>query len=92
MEKIYAKGLTRKEYIKQWMQLREVGNMFEDIFEEKKLSIKDLRRLFRKELENKDLRIGYVANIAMLLHDRYGITDYETRNRAAEDILILIFN
>lgn len=39
-----------------------------------------------------DLRIGYQANVAMLLHDRYGITDYETRNKAANDILNKIFD
>jgi hypothetical protein len=33
----------------------------------------------------------YVANIAMLLHDRYGITDYEKRNAAGNDIVKLIF-
>jgi len=36
-------------------------------------------------------RDGYVSNVAMLLHDRYGITDYETRNKAADDIIHLIF-
>jgi hypothetical protein len=34
----------------------------------------------------------YVANVAMLLNDRYGITDRETRTLAANDILKLIFD
>lgn len=38
-----------------------------------------------------DFRDGYVANIAMLLHDRYGITDYKTRNAAGDDIVKLVF-
>ena len=38
------------------------------------------------------LRLGYLANIAMLLHDRYGITGMEERNAAAADILRLIFD
>jgi hypothetical protein len=38
-----------------------------------------------------DLAYGYEANIAMLLHDHYGITDYDTRNAAAVDIIKLVF-
>jgi len=38
-----------------------------------------------------DFKMVYIANIAMLLHDHYGITDYDKRNVAAEDILKLIF-
>ncbi len=38
-----------------------------------------------------DFRNGYVANIAMLLHDRYGIRNYEKRNKAGDDIVRLIF-
>lgn len=34
---------------------------------------------------------GYISNIAMLLHDNHGITDYEKRNAAARDILHLVF-
>jgi len=34
---------------------------------------------------------GYVANVAMLLHDRYGLTDISVRNAAAREILWLIF-
>ena len=38
-----------------------------------------------------DLRYGYQSNIAMLLHDQYGITEHDKRNAAANDILKLIF-
>ena len=41
--------------------------------------------------EDKGLKWGYISNIAMLLHDKYGITNYSQRNRAAEDILRLVF-
>ncbi len=40
---------------------------------------------------DEDFRQTYVANIAMLLHDRYDIIDWEKRNKAAEDIMDLIF-
>ena len=50
------------------------------------------RRTMAKKLrDDEGLRLAYVANVAMLLHDRYGITDYEPRNKAANDILTLIF-
>ena len=45
----------------------------------------------RKLKTDEDLREGYRSNIAMLLHDRYGITSHRRRNQAAEDILNLIF-
>lgn len=38
------------------------------------------------------LRIGYVANVAMLLSDRYGMTEPATRDEAARAILCLIFD
>ena len=38
------------------------------------------------------LRLGYQSNIAMLLSDKYNLTDYEHRNQAATDILNLIFD
>lgn len=41
--------------------------------------------------EDPDFKRGYVANVAMLLHDHYGITNFDKRNAAAEDILELIF-
>ncbi len=47
-----------------------------------------IRTAFERD---KGFKIGYISNIAMLLHDRYGITDRETRNQAAEDLLQLIF-
>jgi hypothetical protein len=37
------------------------------------------------------LRIGYVANVAMLLSDRYGMTEPATRDEAARAIICLIF-
>ena len=44
----------------------------------------DCRRFMANTLKcDEGLRLGYEANVAMLLHDRYGITDYETRNQAA---------
>jgi len=54
--------------------------------------IKRAREVIAKALEqDEDLKLGYVSNIAMLLHDRYDITDYDQRNQAAEDILKLLF-
>ena len=54
--------------------------------------IKRARKVMRKAFEKDgSLLVGYVSNIAMLLHDKYGITNYEKRNRAAKDILNLIF-
>lgn len=51
-------------------------------------AVKTMQDVFNKD---EDFKMGYIANIAMLLHDRYGITNYEKRNQAAEDILKLIF-
>lgn len=54
--------------------------------------IKDAREtIWMAFEEDEHFKDGYISNIAMLLHDRYGITDYEERSRAAEDILRLIF-
>ena len=33
----------------------------------------------------------YVANVAMLLHDRYGITNHKTRTKAGYEIIRLVF-
>lgn len=54
--------------------------------------IKRARKIMRKTFE-KDANFfeTYISNIAMLLHDRYGITDVIERNKAARDILRLIF-
>lgn len=49
---------------------------------------KTMRDAFDKD---EDFKYGYIANIAMLLHDRHGITNYDKRNAAAEDILQLVF-
>jgi len=55
-------------------------------------SFADCRRFMVNTLKcDEGLREGYVANVAMLLHDCYGITDHEIRNEAAEAILTLIF-
>jgi hypothetical protein len=54
--------------------------------------IAEARRTMRDALEKDDgFKIGYIANIAMLLHDKYGIIQHQERNEAAEDILKLIF-
>lgn len=51
------------------------------------------RKTMSKALKNDEgLLWGYQSNIAMLLHDRYGITDYQTRNAAASDLIELIFH
>jgi len=56
------------------------------------MKVKKARKVMRKAFERDGgLLVGYVSNIAMLLHDKCGITDYEKRNRAAKDILRLIF-
>ena len=52
------------------------------------------RKLMARELKDENLRIGYVANIAMLLYDRYQGADWvdqDIRESAAEDILKKIF-
>jgi len=56
------------------------------------LEFKDVREaMARRFLKDKELLLSYEANIAMLLHDRYGITDYKERNQAAHDIMCLLF-
>lgn len=52
---------------------------------------KVMRDAFEVDQESGGLKDGYISNIAMLLHDNYGITNYDKRNQAAEDILKLIF-
>lgn len=55
--------------------------------------IKDARKTIKQGLEeDEELRFAYQSNIAMLLHDNYGITNHEDRNSAATDILNLIFD
>ena len=46
------------------------------------------RDTFRKD---PDFRRVYQDNIAMLLHDRHGITGHAERNAAADDIISLVF-
>lgn len=54
--------------------------------------IENARRIMCREFEDdEDFRQTYIANIAMLLHDKYGIVNWEQRNQAAEDIMKLIF-
>lgn len=56
------------------------------------MTVKDAREFIAAAFEaDPDFRRGYVDNIAMLLHDRYGITDMETRNKAGDDIVRLVF-
>ena len=58
-----------------------------------RFSIRLARDIFKKRFEeDEDFRYGYQANIAMLLHDRYGITDHKERNDAANDIMAVIFD
>ncbi len=54
--------------------------------------IKTARRIMRTAFEeDPEFRNTYIANIAMLLHDRHGIIDFVARNSAADEILTLIF-
>ena len=57
------------------------------------MDIKEARETIRKAFEeDPSFRQAYQDNIAMLLHDRHGITEMDARNAAADDILKLIFN
>lgn len=63
------------------------------IWNDSSLAIILARDILRMKFEtDEELKMGYISNIAMLLHDRYGITNLKTRNQAAEDILQLIFS
>lgn len=54
--------------------------------------IKKARKTMRDAFDaDPDFKMSYIANIAMLLYDHHGITDYDKRNAAAEDILKLVF-
>lgn len=56
------------------------------------LDFKDMREaMANRFMKDNALLVSYEANIAMLLHDRYGMTDYKTRNQAAHDIMCLLF-
>jgi len=55
-------------------------------------NVQKARKMMKQELEkDEELRFAYQSNIAMLLHDRYGITNFDKRNKAANDILKLVF-
>jgi len=54
--------------------------------------IKRARKVMRKAFEkDQGFYEGYHSNIAMLLHDKCGITDYSERNKIAKEIMRLIF-
>lgn len=56
------------------------------------MTIAEAREFIRQSFEDDpDFRRGYQDNIAMLLHDRHGITEIDARNAAADDILKLVF-
>ncbi len=56
------------------------------------MTIQEARQTMVKAFEaDPDFRQGYVSNVAMLLHDQFGITDFETRNKAGEAIITLVF-
>lgn len=42
--------------------------------------------------DDPNLRETYVSNIAMLLYDKHGITDFEERDQAAKEIMALVFD
>jgi len=51
------------------------------------------RQIFKDAFEDDEMfRFAYQSNIAMLLHDRYGITDWKKRNDAAIEIMAVIFD
>jgi len=51
------------------------------------------RKIFKKEFEeDESFKETYIANIEMLLYDRYGMNNHEKRNRAALDIMDVIFD
>lgn len=57
-----------------------------------KISIKEAREVMRNAFDkDADFKDSYVSNVAMLLHDNYGVTDYKIRNAAARDIIKRIF-
>ena len=57
------------------------------------MDFQEARETMAKALtEDEGLYLGYQANVAMLLNDRYGITNITIRNEAADAILKLIFS
>lgn len=56
-------------------------------------SFKDCRESMAKHFAaDEGLRIGYIANVAMLLHDNGFVVDYDARDKAARMILTLLFD
>lgn len=52
----------------------------------------DARQLMGYYLDkDKDVRWGYLCNIAMFLNDRCGITDYNERNKLAKELINLLW-
>lgn len=41
--------------------------------------------------DDQGLLLAYHANVAMLVHDRHGVTDKDARDKLASDVLALIF-
>ena len=55
-------------------------------------SFQESREVIKQELErDEELRYTYQSNIAMLLHNKFDLTNFEERNEVANDILKLIF-
>ena len=51
------------------------------------------RKIFKKSFEKDDgFRMSYRANIAVLLYDRYDITERDKRDKIADDIMKVIFD
>ena len=54
--------------------------------------IKHARKMMKKEFKkNEDFHYGYIANVAMILHDKLNVIDTEKRNEIANIILYRIF-
>lgn len=50
------------------------------------------RYVMRKAFDQDPMFLnGYIANVAMLMYDKCGITDVDKRNELAKDVLKLIF-
>ena len=73
-----------------------MGRLFEGLADYRKWQTAGSIPMARQEMRyaferDSDFKRAYIDNIAMLLHDRHGMTDPAMRNQAAEDILKLIF-
>ncbi len=56
------------------------------------MTVKDARKTMKAAFTaDPDFKHAYVANVAMLLSDRHGITNHVKRDKAAEEIIDLIF-